>query len=431
LILGQVLADQEKPAGLSLAQQKKNLESFDVVWQTVRDKHWDPKLGGLDWQAVHDELKPQVEKATSMAEVRAVMAEMLKRLGQSHFGIIPAESLLAASEQGSGNHQAAAEHPSGAGVTGIDVRVVSNQALVVGVEADSAAAKAGVTPGWVIEKVGGEEMGSLFAKVREAYKGSTQLGFRLARAVANRLQGPIGGKVNAVFLDADNQEKSLEIPLAAQKGPVADLGIVTGVHVRFENRKLEGNIGYLELNTFFDPAGVMPQLEKAMNDFREANGIILDLRGNPGGLAAMGVGFGNWFVQSSNFKLGTMTMRNGEYHFILNPRSEPYLGPLAILVDCSSASTAEFLAGGLQDLKRASVFGTRTAGAALPSQITRLPNGDGFQCAIANYVSVGGQALEGRGVQPDQVVELNRAAVLAGRDPVIDAAVEWIKTQKK
>jgi C-terminal processing protease CtpA/Prc len=59
-----------------------------------------------------------------------------------------------------------------------------------------------------------------------------------------------------------------------------------------------------------------------------------------------------------------------------------------------------------------------------------LPNGDAFQYAFANYVSVGGKALEGNGVVPDVKVPLTREALLAGQDPVIDAAVRWIRTQK-
>jgi carboxyl-terminal processing protease len=85
------------------------------------------------------------------------------------------------------------------------------------------------------------------------------------------------------------------------------------------------------------------------------------------------------------------------------------------------------LAGGLQDLRRAQVFGTRTAAAALPSVIERLPNGDGFQYAVANYISEGGKPLEGLGVKPDLEIKLTRAALLSGHDPVLDAALDWIK----
>ena len=72
----------------------------------------------------------------------------------------------------------------------------------------------------------------------------------------------------------------------------------------------------------------------------------------------------------------------------------------------------------------------RTAGAALPSMIEKLPNGDGFQYAIANYISKGGAALEGGGVTPDVEIPHSREALLAG-DAVLDAAIQWIDEQSE
>ena len=100
-------------------------------------------------------------------------------------------------------------------------------------------------------------------------------------------------------------------------------------------------------------------------------------------------------------------------------------------MDGCSGSTAEILAGGLKDMHRARIFGTRTAGAALPSIIEKLPNGDGFQYAVANYISQGGQPLEGIGVIPDEEVRLTRRGLLDGQDAVLDAALDWIAKQKK
>src|SRR5580700_4162450 len=77
---------------LTPAQRQLNIDSFEVVWTTVRDKHWDPKLNGVDWQAVHDELRPKIEKAASMDEARDVMSDMLSRLKQTHFGIVPVDA---------------------------------------------------------------------------------------------------------------------------------------------------------------------------------------------------------------------------------------------------------------------------------------------------------------------------------------------------
>jgi carboxyl-terminal processing protease len=125
-----------------------------------------------------------------------------------------------------------------------------------------------------------------------------------------------------------------------------------------------------------------------------------------------------------------MFMRDATLNFVINPRAEVFSGPVAVLLDGDSASTSEIFAGGLQDLGRARVFGTRSAAAALPSIFTTLPNGDGFQYAIAGYISQGGKALEGEGVTPDEEVKLTRQSLLAGHDAVIDAALAWIGKER-
>ena len=144
----------------------------------------------------------------------------------------------------------------------------------------------------------------------------------------------------------------------------------------------------------------------------------------------MAMGMAGWFLDKPDQLLGTLTMRDTILKFVVNPRAYTFSGPLAILVDGASASTSEILAGGLKDLGRARIFGTRTAAAALPSVFEMLPNGDGFQYAIANYISEGGKPLEALGVTPDVEAPLTREALLAGKDPALDAAIAWIKNQK-
>src|SRR6185436_9633416 len=102
---------------------------------------------------------------------------------------------------------------------------------------------------------------------------------------------------------------------------------------------------------------------------RQADGIVIDLRGNPGGLADMIRGIAGHFLSTPEL-LGRVHMRGVELEFRANPRRstadgrrvEPFAGPLAILVDELTASASECFAGGLQSLGRARVFGTRTMG---------------------------------------------------------------------
>src|SRR5580704_13035822 len=78
-------------ATTALPQDRQlNLDTFEKVWTTIRDKHWEKNPGGLDWQAIHEEFRPRVEKAANIDELRGVLKEMLGRLHQTHFGILPA-----------------------------------------------------------------------------------------------------------------------------------------------------------------------------------------------------------------------------------------------------------------------------------------------------------------------------------------------------
>src|SRR5437764_1078479 len=83
-LLASVFSGILASSGLSPAQKQLNIDSFEHVWKKVRDTHWDPTLGGVDWKAVHDELRPMVEKAETMEQARKVMSDMLGRLHQTH-----------------------------------------------------------------------------------------------------------------------------------------------------------------------------------------------------------------------------------------------------------------------------------------------------------------------------------------------------------
>jgi carboxyl-terminal processing protease len=423
-----------KPMPLTVEQKTAYVESFDKVWTTVKDRHWDPTLGGVDWDAAKAELRPKVEAASSADEARGVMNELIARLKLSHYGIIPASSYAGLQEE-----QGTA--PKGEGETGISVRVVGEQALAWRVRPGSTAAEAGIKPGYVIEQVAGRPISKALNAVREAMKDSGSLDVSMAMLVESRLRGEPGEKIALTVLDEKDQRRTVEVALGEPVGQRAVLGNLPPIRVTFDSKKIpvssvpgasgSGDVGYFTFSLFFDPPWLMPQVNAAMESFTESRGVIVDMRGNHGGMIALGAGVGGWFVTQPDQKLGTMVMRDMKLNMVLNPRVNSFTGPVAVLVDGSSVSCAEILSGGLQDLKRAKVFGLRSAGACLPSTVEKLPSGDGFQYAFADYISVGGQTLEGRGVTPDVVVPYDRAAMLRGEDPVLNAAVRWISEQSR
>lgn len=419
---------------LTAERREHYVQSFDKVWETIRDKHFDPALGGLDWAGVRDELRPRVVAARTAVEARGAMQEMLERLKQTHFGIIPGEAYEAVAESGSA---AKGESGGGGGIggpgrTGITLRVIDGEALVTAVRGSSPAESAGVRPGEIISAVDGKALKPVIETVAKTYADSTLLEAMMTRAAESRLTGEIGGERRLTMVDGEGRRVTRVVGLAEPPGNASTFGNLPTMNVLFESRRIAGvggggDVGVIALNIFLDPGSVMPELGRAVEGFSDCAGMVIDLRGNPGGIGAMAMGIGGWFITTPNQKLGQLQTRGTTIRFVLNPRPRAFTGPVAVLIDGGSLSTSEILAGGLQDLGRARVFGTRSGGAALPSVIERLPSGDGFQYAFANYTSVGGNVLEGRGVIPDQVVEPDRTSLLAGGDPVLDAAVAWIR----
>jgi len=402
-------------------QRQLNLDSFEFIWTTVRDQYWDPTFGGLNWQAVHDELRPRMERASTMAEARHVMREMIDRLGKSHFAIIPEDVYADFDER---------EEGSGPATTGIDARVLAEKAIVTMVDEGSPAANTGVHTGWEILSIDGVAVAPALRRITNLDRDSTMLELHLARSLEAKLSGATGSQARIEFVDGEGRHVTRQIERSEPPGSLSRFGYLPPMHVWFHSRRVANNIGHLAFNLFLDPAHIMPEFGDALKACADCTGMIIDLRGNPGGLGIMATGMAGWFFDKPDQRLGTMHMRQAPIKFTVNPRLPTYRGAVAILVDGCSASTSEILAEGMKDLGRARVFGTRTAGAALPSAIDKLPNGDGFQHAVADYISEGGKSLEGAGVTPDVEVKLTREALLAGHDPVLEAAIEWIRTRK-
>jgi carboxyl-terminal processing protease len=414
----------QKP--LDPRERQTNIESFETVWKTVSDQYWDPKMGGLDWKVVHDELRPKIEAAKTSEEARTIIDTMLARLKQTHFGVVPSDVYR---ELGPSKN-AGAETGPGEATPGLDVRVLDGHAVVTAVEPGSPAAERGVKSGWEIVSVNGTKIAPALRSIHEEFASSTLLDFRLMRSMLARLQGPVGASVRMEFLDAADHTVSLDLARIEPRGKAVHMGNMPSNYFWSEWRKARPDVGYVRFNEFMEPEALAKTFEEAVNACRDCRGFVIDVRGNPGGIGGLAMGVAGWFIDQSDVRLGTEYLRGLTMKFVIFPRPEPFRGPLAILVDGCSASTAEIFAGGLKDVKRARIFGTRTAGAALPSIISRLPNGDGFQYAIANYISEGGQPLEGIGVTPDEEVHLTRRELLAGKDSVLDAALNWIQNKK-
>lgn len=413
-----------------LASTKENVETFQVVWQTIRDTHFDTNFNGVDWNAARAKYLPKIEKAESRDEARAITQEMLDLLGHSHLMII------AGSPPDSKSARAKRLAASGDGGTvGIEVRALTNRLVIFRVEKDSAAEKAGVKAGWIIEKIDGEP--AIDASV--AGVGSKTRDFLQWRHAEELLGGGMGD-VCELVLNTGAGLKTVSIGREEEKGEIARLGNLPVMLSRVETNSFRTGqgkrVGYVRFNLWMIPA--IEPLNHFVDEYRNADGIVIDLRGNLGGIGGMVMGTAGHFV-NQRASLGKMKMRDNELNFNLFPRrvdtqgraTNTFQGKLAILTDAITLSSAELFAGGLQELKRARVFGERTGGQALPSISDRLPNGDLLYHAVADFTTPSGHRLEVNGVVPDEVVPLRMEALRAGKDEPLEAALRWIDASAK
>ena len=411
-------------------QENIHLETFDEAWRIIAETHWDPEFMGVDWEAVRQELRPRAAEAASVVDLRGVIREMLSRLGQSHFALWPGDAI--------GNIRANDGDMAGdrGGDPGFEVVLVGDQFVVSVVDPKGPAAEVGVATGWMLQRAGSYEIGNgAVLKLEDVDEHMLRVEAQLA--MRRRLSGSPGSTIRFGFLDENDKSRLVEIEVARPAGELSQFGNLPPIFAALESEVLQSDsnidIGVITFNIWLP---VISRLfDEAIDQMRDADGIVLDLRGNPGGLGGMVMGIGGHFVDE-NVSLGTMRTRESTLQFITNPRRidtsgslvEPYAGPLAILMDNTSASTSEVFAGGLQAIGRARIFGQRSMGAVLPSLMDELPNGDVLQHAFADFViSETGVRLEGRGVIPDEVVDVTRSDLLDGYDLVLEAAIEWIE----
>jgi carboxyl-terminal processing protease len=197
--------------------------------------------------------------------------------------------------------------------------------------------------------------------------------------------------------------------------------------IRCEAVRDSGGIGYLRFNAFVLP--VIAASRKLVASLSPRDGLVIDLRGNGGGVVLVASGLSGW-LSDRELVLGITNTREGSQKLDVYPQAGAFTGPIAILIDGRSASTSEIMAAGLQEAGRARIFGERSAGAAMPSSFKALPTGDLFQYAVGDVTTPQARAIEGEGVTPDVIVKPARADLAAGRDPALEAARAWLSRER-
>lgn len=416
------------------------VRTLDSAWSIIGRSYYDTTMRGIDWLGVREKYRPRAAAAGSLGELRTVVREMLGELGESHFVLIPQEAADALDPAALRDAKDDSERP---GDAGLEARLIGDDVVVSDVVAGGPADRAGVRPGWIVDSVGmyGEDWRRRTIERLTSDRERAELELRVPHMVMAMFRGTPGDSVSAWFRDGQGRIVTRTLTLAPTAGEPVRFGNLPTQMTRLthERRPLPDGVpnecvGVIHFNIWMVP--IAARFDRALDEVRDCRGIVLDLRGNPGGVAGMVMGVGGHFLDSAT-SLGTMRTRQGELRFSVNPRLadsrgqpvRPYAGALAILTDELSVSTSEIFAAGMQSVGRARVFGDTTARQALPALMSRLPNDDVLMHVFADFTDPRGQRVEGRGAVPDVVVPLTRRDLLAGRDAALEAALQWIASQ--
>ena len=192
------------------------------------------------------------------------------------------------------------------------------------------------------------------------------------------------------------------------------------------NQELEPGIEYIRLRQFQERTAA--DMEIALEKFTKGGkiqGLVLDLRNNPGGLLTSAVEVTERFLEPGQLVVYTEgRVRNQNMRFQANAR-KIYSGfPIVVLVNQGSASASEIVAGALQDWGRGIVLGTQTFGKGSVQTIIPLSDGSGLRLTTAKYFTPKGRSIHGKGVTPDIIVELPKSTPVAATTPENGKATE-------
>lgn len=230
------------------------------------------------------------------------------------------------------------------------------------------------------------------------------------------IRGPKGTKVR-LLIKREGEPDLIEVEVVRDR---IEIPIV-------ESKMLDHGIAYLKLGEF---NGRSPELvRRALHELlrQKPKGLILDLRGNPGGFLDAAVEIGSQFVGKGNILIERF--KDGKEQAY--PARSGGLAtdiPLAVLVNDGSASASEIVAGAIQDAGRGPLIGVTTFGKGSVQVPHRLSDGSMLRVTIARWFTPKGRGIDGIGLEPDIVVERTLEDRAAGRDPQLDRAVEYLLT---
>ena len=190
--------------------------------------------------------------------------------------------------------------------------------------------------------------------------------------------------------------------------------------------KIAPNIGYIRLSSFISKNATM-EFQNALIENRSKDGIILDLRSNPGGLLTNAIFIADMLLDGQ--VIVSTVDRDGYKETQRSTSKVISRQPIVVLINGGSASASEILSGALKDNGRATIVGKKSFGKGLVQEINKLPGGSAMHITIQKYLTPNGTDINKKGIEPDVEVEITQEDVKAERDPQLQKANDILVKQ--
>lgn len=362
--------------------QMSSQKLFEHTWHVVKNEYYDPNFNRQYWVRWKNHYKGKIK---TEEDAKVAIDSMLESLDD------PYSRFLTKREFAEQNSSITSK------ISGIGVNIVndSGKTKIINVIENTPAQFADLKSGDIIISVDGVKVS----------------GLSLAQ-VSSLVKGPVNTFVSMDILRGNEVIKKKIIRKE--------------ISIKTVKSSIDKNIGYIQLTSFISTATPNEFLE-ALENTHDTKGLIIDLRGNTGGLLPNAVFISNLFINKG--KIVSIVGRNGYHYDIMAQDTNVNIDkPVILLVDGASASASEIFSGAMKDYHRAKLVGTKTYGKGMVQKIIPMPNETGLNLTVAKYLTPKGSDINKLGINPDIEMPIKQADILAKKDTQLEKAKDILNS---